>query len=150
MFPDQEPGGRGHPLKNHPPKIDQFLGWFFKGGFLPHGSWSGNIVNRKPLRSRTSTSRWSWSRTCTSRWPSARTITTGTRCSQACPRAFSPTTRRRHASTCSSSSVTSVTIRGPWHRSRDCWMWKSYSRKCNGNVSSRGPEGEQSGNWEHH
>jgi len=64
--PDQEPGGRGPPLKNHPqnwsiktreeegppwrttPKIDQFWGWFFRGGPLPPGSWSGNIVNRNP------------------------------------------------------------------------------------------------------
>ena len=30
-----------------PPKIDPFWGWFFRGGFLPRGSWSGNIVNRK-------------------------------------------------------------------------------------------------------
>ena len=30
------------------PKIDQFWGWFFMGGPLPPGSWSGNIVNRKP------------------------------------------------------------------------------------------------------
>jgi len=41
MFPDQEPGGRGPRLKNHP-KIDQFWGFFFKGGPLPPGSWSGN------------------------------------------------------------------------------------------------------------
>ena len=30
------------------PKIDQFWGWFFRGRPLPPGSWSGNIVNRKP------------------------------------------------------------------------------------------------------
>jgi len=30
MFPDQEPGWRGPPLKNHP-TIDQFWGWFFRG-----------------------------------------------------------------------------------------------------------------------
>ena len=42
MFPDQEPGGRGPPSST----------WdkFFEGGPLPPGSWSGNIVNRKPPR----------------------------------------------------------------------------------------------------
>jgi len=32
------------------PKIDQFWGWFSRGGPLPPGSWSGNIMNRKPPR----------------------------------------------------------------------------------------------------
>ena len=32
------------------PKIDYFWGWFFRGGPLPPGSWSGNILNRKPPR----------------------------------------------------------------------------------------------------
>ena len=32
------------------PKNDQFGGWFFRGGPLSRGSWSGNIVNRKPPR----------------------------------------------------------------------------------------------------
>jgi len=31
-------------------KMDQFWGWFFMGGPLPPGSWSGNIVSRKPPR----------------------------------------------------------------------------------------------------
>jgi len=30
------------------PKIDQFWGWFFRGGPLPSDSWLGNIINRKP------------------------------------------------------------------------------------------------------
>ena len=30
--------------------IDQFWEWFFRGSPLPPGSWSGNIVNRKPPR----------------------------------------------------------------------------------------------------
>jgi len=46
MFPDQEPGWRGPPLKNHP-KIDQFWGWFFRGGPLPPGSWFGNHPTKK-------------------------------------------------------------------------------------------------------
>jgi len=29
-------------------KIDEFCGWFFRGGPLPPSSWSGNIVNRNP------------------------------------------------------------------------------------------------------
>jgi len=29
-------------------------------------------------------------------------------------------------------------------------MWKSYLQERNGNAISCGPEGEQSGNWEHH
>jgi len=32
------------------PKIDQFWGSFWRGGPLPPGSWSGNIVNRNPPR----------------------------------------------------------------------------------------------------
>jgi len=36
-------------LKNREEE-DQFWGWFFRGGPLPPGSWSGNIVNRKPPR----------------------------------------------------------------------------------------------------
>ena len=30
--------------------INQFWEWFFRGSPLPPGSWSGNIVNRKPPR----------------------------------------------------------------------------------------------------
>jgi len=40
-------GGRGPSLKNHP-QNGSILGWFFRGGPLPPGSWLGNIVNRKP------------------------------------------------------------------------------------------------------
>jgi len=36
-------GGKG-------PQLDQLWGWFFRGGPLPPGSWSGNIVNRNPPR----------------------------------------------------------------------------------------------------
>ena len=36
LSPDQEPGGRGPPMKNNP-KIDPFWGWFFRGGPLPPG-----------------------------------------------------------------------------------------------------------------
>ena len=38
------------PPRRTTPKMDQFWGWFFRGGPLPPGSWSGNIVNRKPPR----------------------------------------------------------------------------------------------------
>ena len=36
MFPDQEPGGRGPPLKNQPQNMS-ILGCFFIGGPLPPG-----------------------------------------------------------------------------------------------------------------
>jgi len=49
VFPDQEPGGRGPPLKKNPQNWS-ILGWFFRRGPLPPGSWSGNIVNRNPPR----------------------------------------------------------------------------------------------------
>jgi len=42
LFPHQEPWVRGPPFKH--------LVQFFEGSPLTHGSWWGNIVNRKPPR----------------------------------------------------------------------------------------------------
>jgi len=49
MFPDQEPGGRGPPLENHPQNWS-IWGWFFRGGPLLPGSWFGNHPTKKPPR----------------------------------------------------------------------------------------------------
>ena len=43
-------GRKRTPPEEPPPKMDHFWGWFSRGAPLPPGSWSGNIVNRKPPR----------------------------------------------------------------------------------------------------